>query len=125
MYDKVKQTEWAKRVAKNWWIHALKVFGEKIGELPDVVMNARLTSTGGRAFLKGGYIDLSCYLLHNNPEEFKNVVIPHELAHHIAFRLYQDKGHGSAWKNCMVKLGLPPDRCHNMETLHMAKQRKA
>lgn len=116
--------KWADHHAKTFWLKAKKVYGDKIGALPPVKLNARLTSTAGRAWLQEGFIDLSCYLMSNNPEEFAKNTIPHELCHMIAWRLYQDKGHGKPWKHTMMTMGLPPDTYHTMETLAMAKAKK-
>lgn len=50
-----------------------------------------------------------------------NVTLPHEVCHHVAPLIYNpyvhgsDKNagwsHGRAWQQCMVWIGLPPDRC--------------
>lgn len=41
--------------------------------------------------------------------------VGHEIAHLIAFDMYNDRGHGRAWKRVMVQLGLHPERCHQMD----------
>lgn len=109
--------------AKGWWNHARNIFGAAaIGEMPKIVMNNRLTSTAGRAWLKHDKIDLSVYLMTHNEETFYRETIPHELCHHIAWRLYGDFGHRAGWKRTMVKMGLNPERCHNMITLNQRKK---
>lgn len=109
--------------AEHYWNKAKKLFGSKIGEMPTLAMNARLTSTAGRAWLEKGHCDFSCYLMGKDVEYFRKNTIPHELAHHIAYRLYGDKGHGQAWKNVSFALFGDNNRCHTLETLHMAKQK--
>lgn len=122
-YDMVKMQKRAAVIAEDFWIAAKSIFDVDTGQLPIVIMNARLTATAGRAWLEENKIDLSCYLMDKYPEEFDKVTIPHELCHHIAFRLYGDKGHGRAWKFVMAKMGLDPAIYHNMETLYRANQR--
>jgi len=124
-YNMDKLQKWADYHAKNFWIAARKEFGAVIGEMPIVKLNPRLTSTAGRAWIEHGFIDLSCYLMSNNAQAFADDTIPHELCHMIAWRLYQDRGHGKGWKFTMQKMGLTPTRCHDMETLNQAKARLA
>ena len=97
-----------------WWNKAKEIFGN-IGEKPKCVLNNRLKSTGGRAFIEHGYIDLSVSLLRDNMDYYAKDTIPHELAHMIAFRLYQDRGHGKAWKYVAQTLYGANNRCHTMQ----------
>lgn len=120
-YDMEKLHTWAVFHGNIFWRKARRFYGAGIGPMPIIKMNSRLTSTGGRAFLTDYYIDLSCYLMERNYENFRINIIPHELCHLIAFRLYGDKGHGKPWKKVMVDMGLEPKPYHNMETLSMAK----
>lgn len=85
-------------------------------ETPKIIFNKRLKTTAGRAFYdsKPQYIDLSNDLLWQYPQEFYNVIIPHEAAHLAAWTRYNVPGHGAGWKQVMAYLGLPGDRCHNM-----------
>lgn len=122
-YDKEKLQRFAEYHNKKWWIEARKIFGDSIGVMPAVKMNARLTSTAGRAFIEDGYSDFSCYLMEKNAEHFAKDTIPHELSHHIAYRLYGDKGHGKAWKMVALKLYGQNNTYHTMETLNQAKRK--
>jgi SprT protein len=73
-------------------------------------------TTAGRAFSKEWHIQLSSVLLTENTEQFEKDTIPHELAHLIAYRMHGYKvGHGEHWKNIMLKLGLQPNRLHQMD----------
>lgn len=83
---------------------------------PFLVYNNRLKTTAGRCFFDKGQakIDLSTSLLWKHQQEFKNEIIPHEVAHDIAYKLFQDEGHGPDWKRVMISLGLEPFRCHNL-----------
>ena len=117
-YNTVAQQNFAEYHARIWWREAHKMFGDNIGTMPAIKMNARLTATGGRAFLDQNYCDFSCYLMDREPDYFKANTIPHELAHHIAWRLYKDNGHGAAWKNVALQLYGENNRCHAMGTKH-------
>jgi predicted SprT family Zn-dependent metalloprotease len=112
----------ADKIAVEFWTKAKRIFREDIGELPKVKLNARLTSTGGRAFIDLGYIDLSCYLLERNPEYYREDTIPHELCHIIAWRIYGDRGHGKGWKYVMLQTGVNGKRCHTMQTKYQAER---
>jgi SprT protein len=64
-----------------------------------------------------------------------NEVLPHEVCHHVAPIIYnrwqhgpdknQGWSHGRAWKQCMVMVGLPPERCAEVdeETLNTISKR--
>ncbi len=121
-YNKEAMLRFVEMVAKEYWIKARKIWGDRIGAMPKLEMNARLTSTGGRAFLEAGKCDFSCYLLGNNTEYFKKNTIPHELAHIVAYRLYGDKGHGQDWKNVAFMLYGDNNRCHTMQTKYRAEK---
>jgi predicted SprT family Zn-dependent metalloprotease len=123
-YDVVKLHAFANKIAVAFWDYAKQYWREDIGEMPEIRMNSRLTSTAGRAFLQDNYVDLSCYLLQNNPEYFRIDTIPHELCHHIAFRIYGDRGHGKGWKYVMKSMGLSGDRCHTRQTKYQAERAK-
>lgn len=112
------------RFNRQWWIEARKIFGDKIGVMPSARINTRLTSAAGRAFITEGYSDFSAFLLTNNQYTFRTDTVPHELAHHIAWRLYKDKGHGPAWKDVALKLYGANNRCHNMRTLAQMRKGK-
>lgn len=72
-------------------------------------------TTGGLAYLLRNRISLNAGLFNRNKDEFYDNVIPHEIAHLIAYMLYKDKGHGEAWRSTMQKLGYSPSRCHSMD----------
>jgi len=134
-YDKEKLLAFAVYHANAVWKNAFSIWGDKIGQMPVVEMNARLTACGGRAFMrtpqnKANFpdmierVDFSCYLMERNPDEYKAETIPHELAHFIAFRVYGDENHGKGFKYVMYKLGCRGDRCHPMVTKNMAAKRR-
>lgn len=105
--------------ARFWWKKAEKAFkalGYDIGEMPEVSINNRLTSTAGRAWAEDGKgkIDLSRYLMERYPEYFTRDTIPHELAHIISNRLFNDGMHKAGWKFTVQTMGCKTTRCHNM-----------
>lgn len=125
----------AKHNADNWWRYAVSIFRElpytangkefkglNIGEIPDIRFNPRFTATAGRTFIELDYIELSPFLMERNLNTFLSEIIPHELAHVIAWRIFKDNGHGRGWKDTMRLIGLEPVRCHNMFTKNDLKR---
>lgn len=58
------------------------------------------------------------FLIENERNYLKNT-IGHEVAHIVAFE-YGARGHDHIWKKVMIKLGLPPTRCHSYTTANGA-----
>ena len=116
MRDKKELQRFVEYYAKYWWDKAYSIWGDKIGIMPTVIINARLTATAGRAFLQDNKCDFSAYLLDRDMDYFAKDTIPHELAHHIAYRLFKDRGHGKAWKDTALALYGANNRCHTMGT---------
>lgn len=64
-------------------------------------------------------------------DETLNDTLPHEVCHHVAPIIYNryfhgpDKnrgwGHGRAWKECMIMVGLPPKTCADISDEDSAK----
>lgn len=125
-YDKQKMLAACAAKAKETWQKAHGIWGDKIGQMPLVEMNARLTSTAGRAWINTGNpkfkphpvekMDFSCFLLQNNWADFLAQTVPHECAHFIAFRVYGDENHGKGFKYVMQELGCRVERCHSYQT---------
>lgn len=84
------------------------------GTMPTVKLNNRFKSTAGRIDFATREIEISTAFLNEHTEQIHNETIPHEVAHMVAWDLFEDTGHGPDWKMVMVSYGLPPDRCHNM-----------
>lgn len=82
----------------------------------DVKMNNRLKTTAGRCFIEIGLIDLSPSLMRENLDEFLTVTIPHEVAHQVAWDLFNEPAHGKPWKQVMRALDLEPTPWHYMTT---------
>lgn len=102
--------------AGRFWRNAIRIFGKDIGLMPEIKMNTRFTACAGRASFFLNLVEISCYFMEHDKETTLEIIVPHELCHIIAFRLYGDQGHGPMWKQTMVKCGLSPDTLHKMET---------
>jgi predicted SprT family Zn-dependent metalloprotease len=92
---------------------------------PSVTINNRLKTTAGRAWLADHRLDFSAELMWQHTQEFVEQIIPHEVAHIIAYVVYSDEGHGKVWKFVMRALGKPADRCHHLvNSAHAARKAK-
>ncbi|WP_386687511.1 SprT family zinc-dependent metalloprotease [Lonepinella sp. MS14437] len=71
----------------------------------------------GVAYLPQNLIKLNRTLLLENPQEFIQQVVPHELAHLLVFQLFgRVKPHGKEWQWIMQNLfQLPADTCHQFD----------
>ncbi|AKD37912.1 hypothetical protein I926_02920 [Pasteurella multocida subsp. multocida OH4807] len=79
----------------------------------------------GVAYLQENEIRLNRTLLLENREEFIRQVVPHELAHLIAYQLFgQIKPHGIEWKTIMINVfQLEPHIYHQFDTKNIMKHR--
>lgn len=89
---------------------------------PDIILNARLWRTAGRAWQEDMVIELgSKFLLHsaNYRAIMYGVILPHEIAHIADYIIFGESektcGHGEGWRKIMVQLGLEPDPFHRMD----------
>lgn len=96
------------------------------GRLPEqthlLVPNVSYDLTGTVAgYATGRYnIRINTSLLHTNWEEMLNVTVPHEVAHCVVQQVWGNRGikiksHGQQWQWVMALLGLPAQRCHDMQ----------
>lgn len=71
----------------------------------------------GAAYLQQNEIRLNRTLLLENPHEFLNQVVPHELAHLIVYQVFgRVKPHGEEWQTVMEHIfHLPADTCHQFD----------
>lgn len=73
-------------------------------------MNTRVRKVLGKAHLRSWAIELNYdYCMNGNEESVYNT-ITHEIAHLVAFRLYNDRGHGRMWKHVHHMLGGTAER---------------
>jgi len=77
---------------------------------------------GGRFHPGTNNYDYNIKLAVENPEEYYEQIVPHEVAHHIQYLLFPKSmrklaGHGKEWKGIMKNVfQIPPDRYHQMDT---------
>lgn len=70
-------------------------------------------TAAGKAIHDIRHVQLNAVLLTENLESFESDTIPHELAHILAGPGF---GHGPVWQAIMRKLGLEPERTHDLDT---------
>lgn len=73
----------------------------------------------GLAYSGQNLIKINSVYLNESAEHCEGVInttVPHEIAHLITDNLFPNakQAHGPEWKSVMIKLGLPPVRCHSM-----------
>ncbi|MCG9713867.1 SprT family zinc-dependent metalloprotease [Shewanella insulae] len=90
---------------------------------PEVNFKLRGKSAG-TAHLQLNKLRFNPVLLEENLEEFIHQVVPHEICHLLAYRLYgRVKPHGKEWQALMVKLyDLTPCTTHSLNTDSVAGQ---
>jgi len=113
--------------ARRWWNIIRKHYPELSPNTPRVVLNNRLKTTAGRAFIENNppYIDLSTELFWEYTEQFTEDTIPHELAHIAAYILFGDSGHGKGWYTVLNTVGIKTTRLHHMvNTKHAQRKSK-
>lgn len=71
-------------------------------------------------------VNINPILVMENLDEYLNVIIGHEVSHIVSDRVYgQDtQDHGPEWASVMAILGLPPDRCHTLDTTRARRKMK-
>jgi SprT protein len=87
--------------------------------MPVIQLNRRLKTTAGRCNLDARIVELAPVMFAENVEAYKQDIIPHEIAHMVAWDVYRDNGHGYHWKSVMLAYGLEPSRCHSLTTSAM------
>jgi len=77
---------------------------------------------GGKFFPGSNKYQFNIKLAVQNPDEYRDIVVPHEVAHHIQSILFPKslkvkEGHGKEWCKIMTAVfGIPADRYHSMDT---------
>lgn len=90
---------------------------------PEVLINLKGRSAG-IAELQANRLRFNAILLRENTPEFLSSVIPHEVAHLLAWQLYGAKirPHGKEWQQIMQQVfNLVPSRTHNFDIQRAAK----
>lgn len=96
----------------------------ELAEQVEITFNNRFTSKAGDANFLRKRIRLSTALWGRMTDEQRRQTSIHEAAHIIARSKYgyAIKSHGVEWKSIMSKCGLPPKRCHNIDTSGLSKK---
>lgn len=109
--------------SRRWW-KKIQANYPSVGDVPSVRLNKRLKARMGYAQMYCGkeeqnleFVSLSVDFFWLNTQKFVDLVIPHELMHIAAWRVFADKGHGKAWKKMMREFGLPDTATLNGFTL--------
>ena len=88
----------------------------------------RFRSSGGDANYTKRRIRLSSRIFPHKTVEQRRQSIIHEACHIVVRHLYGygAKPHGWQWKNCMISMGLEPERCHDIDVyaLGISKRRQ-
>lgn len=89
--------------------------------LPDVAFDLRGT-TAGRAYLQRKVLRFNAVLLQENFDSFIDNVVPHEVAHLLAWELHGPRiaAHGRQWKAVMRSIGADPSRTHSYDVRNSA-----
>lgn len=84
-----------------------------------VKTSSRLKTTGGKAYASKNLITVGIAFWEAATEEEKEQLIYHEICHIITWYIFKKRGHGLAWKNCMINCNVKPERCHHVKTTAM------
>jgi len=104
---------------------------------PTVRFDKRGTTAGTANGIKWE-LNFNMILLNENVEHFIAQTVPHEVAHLIDHQIYDSHAprydhigrrkkrsvHGRTWKMIMTILGVPADRCHNMDVSNARAARR-
>ncbi|ETI57899.1 SprT family zinc-dependent metalloprotease [Marinomonas profundimaris] len=72
----------------------------------------------GTAHLHKNELRFNVFMYQQNPKEFLETVVPHEVAHIIVYQIYGDnvRPHGKEWQAVMLKVyGIEPSRTHSFD----------
>ncbi len=90
---------------------------------PEVLINLRGRSAG-IAELQNNRLRFNAVLLKENEQDFLAEVVPHEVAHLLAWKIYGRgiRPHGAEWQQIMQQVfGLAPSRTHSFDVKRSAK----
>lgn len=91
------------------WQKLRATYGDKVGDVPRVEWSKRMTKTLGTAYYgapdKPDFVRLSAVQFWQMPETYVLEVVPHELAHIAAWRVFEHSGHGRPWVQIMESMG--------------------
>lgn len=82
---------------------------------PTIMWRSMGTRVAGRCYLQKNVIELNKnYLSSIDYKEFLKYTVLHELAHAIAWQIFQEDGHGLPWKTVAKFIGDDGETRHNM-----------
>lgn len=86
-------------------------------------INFRLRgASAGRAYMTLNKIQYQPKLLEQNSEDFIARTVPHEVAHVVAYHVYEDAGHGEGWKHVMKQFKVQDvSRYHTYDVSNIRK----
>jgi ATP-dependent exoDNAse (exonuclease V) alpha subunit/predicted SprT family Zn-dependent metalloprotease len=113
--DKTKQIAQLRLEAA--WLQAEVKFGKvTIGIRPVLDFNLYRKNCLGLANYTRRMIKLNPVYLMAGDENLANDIlgdtIVHEVCHFLSWRLYKQRGHGYYWQQCMIKMGVKPERLY-------------
>ncbi|MGD2117619.1 MAG: SprT-like domain-containing protein [Chromatiales bacterium] len=95
--------------------------------LSDIQFNQRGTAAGSMKIQSNGeaVIRYNRQLLLENPQQFLQTTVPHEVAHLVAYQKYgaSIRPHGAQWRAIMQLFQADASRCHNYDTSGLALRR--
>ena len=112
--DQKALLHFAIRAAARTWEHFRMEYPILNIPMPEVRLNNRFSSTAGMAYYETNHIELSTKLLIEFPRDFVVDTIPHEIAHIADYHLHGNWGHGPTWKQIMTRMGVTPNRTHQL-----------
>lgn len=118
------QAEMALRYSMLFWLAKAEQYFNKNFPQPELDLSLR-GRCAGQAYLQTWKVRFNLGLLKENYEAFMQEVVPHELAHLIAFREFGSRirPHGKEWRWVMEHvLGVPARTTHQFDVTQTAKQ---
>lgn len=98
------------------WLQAEQKFGKTVGLKPALDFNLYRKNCLGLANYVTRMIKLNPVYLMAGDENLTNDIlgdtIVHEVCHFLSWRLYKQRGHGYYWQQCMIKMGVKPERLY-------------
>ena len=110
---------------QHWILHAC-YFNEVPSLTPQIQYRFlnRLTRVFGQAWYHKKLIEISIPLWHRATLQERRQLIIHETCHIVSMYKHGTHitAHGSEWKQCMIKCGVPAERCHHVNRDGLVRQ---
>jgi predicted SprT family Zn-dependent metalloprotease len=95
------------------WLRFRAIYPQLPRKPPKVIIKSYLREDMAYALIRQNTIKISEKFFASNFELFCNEIIPHEVAHCVAFKIYGDVAHGKKWRKCMKQINLQPLQFYN------------